>query len=73
MLIFVDDQVYMEDEDDRKEYVLHDRGNIYMGGAKQIFGKPWNFGQVGSNRKSIEDMKMIKKTPSIVKINYQAT
>ncbi|XP_067932065.1 hemocyte protein-glutamine gamma-glutamyltransferase-like [Watersipora subatra] len=43
-----DDPVYLEKEELRQEYVLNDSGKIYTGNSKQIFGKPWNFGQFES-------------------------
>ncbi|KAF6022093.1 F13A1 [Bugula neritina] len=42
------DAVYMKDETWRKEYVLNDTGKIYTGNYKQIYGRPWNFGQFES-------------------------
>ncbi|XP_034064990.1 protein-glutamine gamma-glutamyltransferase 2-like [Gymnodraco acuticeps] len=39
------DAVYMCSETKRQEYVLAQYGLIYMGAAKRIKGKPWNFGQ----------------------------
>ena len=40
------DQVYLENEAERQEYVLNDTGRVYQGAAKQIQAKPWVFGQV---------------------------
>ena len=43
---FIDDNVHLNDEPSRKEYVLNDAGIIYKGTHKQIYEKPWNYGQV---------------------------
>ncbi|XP_074747705.1 protein-glutamine gamma-glutamyltransferase 4 [Strix uralensis] len=40
-----DDVVFLDDEAQRKEYVLNDTGFIYVGSAYRIYDKPWNFGQ----------------------------
>ncbi|NXF06094.1 TGM4 glutamyltransferase, partial [Smithornis capensis] len=40
-----DDVVFMEDEAQKKEYVLNDTGYIYCGTPSNIYGRPWNFGQ----------------------------
>lgn len=40
------DTVYMEDENEKKEYVLNDVGKLYFGTEYQICPQTWNFGQV---------------------------
>ncbi|XP_006881582.1 PREDICTED: protein-glutamine gamma-glutamyltransferase 2 isoform X2 [Elephantulus edwardii] len=39
------DEVYLELEDERREYVLTQQGFIYQGSARFIKSTPWNFGQ----------------------------
>lgn len=41
------DAVYLDSEEERREYVLTQQGFIYQGSAKFINRIPWNFGQVG--------------------------
>ncbi|NWU99221.1 TGM4 glutamyltransferase, partial [Upupa epops] len=40
-----DDVVFLDNEEQRKEYVLNDTGCIYVGSANSIYERPWNFGQ----------------------------
>uniref|UniRef100_A0A8C2EZU8 protein-glutamine gamma-glutamyltransferase n=1 Tax=Cyprinus carpio TaxID=7962 RepID=A0A8C2EZU8_CYPCA len=39
------DQVYMDKEEDRQEYVMNDVGTIYNGEFNNITSRSWNFGQ----------------------------
>ncbi|XP_070600436.1 protein-glutamine gamma-glutamyltransferase 2 [Erythrolamprus reginae] len=40
-----EDSTYMEDEEERVEYVLTQQGLIYQGSKDYIISNPWNFGQ----------------------------
>lgn len=43
-----EDVVYMDYEIGRQEYVLNERGQIWVGSAFSNRGRPWNFGQFDS-------------------------
>ncbi|CAJ0948695.1 unnamed protein product [Ranitomeya imitator] len=45
----LDDEVYLANEEERKEYVLNDHGVIFMGNDKFISSIGWNYGQFESN------------------------
>ena len=49
--------MYMDDEMERKEYVLADSGLIWVGSAKRHRGIPWTFGQVENRRHTKERKK----------------
>jgi len=40
-----DDGAYVQDDDQRYEYVFKDTGKIYTGGYRNVRGRPWIFGQ----------------------------
>ena len=46
MIIFIDDDVYLEDKAAIKEYVMKQNGIIYMGTAEDPQAKKWYYGQV---------------------------
>ncbi|GAB1598777.1 hemocyte protein-glutamine gamma-glutamyltransferase-like, partial [Argonauta hians] len=40
-----EDEVFMVNENERKEYVMNESGKIYVGTSKQIYGRTWNYDQ----------------------------
>ncbi|XP_022103026.1 protein-glutamine gamma-glutamyltransferase K-like isoform X2 [Acanthaster planci] len=40
-----EDQVYLDKEEERKEYVLNERGYIWYGNSRQLGKRPWGFDQ----------------------------
>ncbi|KAK3851990.1 hypothetical protein Pcinc_041401 [Petrolisthes cinctipes] len=40
-----DDAVYLDDEAKRNEYILNDKGKVFVGAYPRTRGRPWAFGQ----------------------------
>ena len=40
-----EDQVYLEDKDEREEYVMNEAGRIFVGNSFWPGSRPWVFGQ----------------------------
>ena len=45
-LLFPDDHVYLNDNAERKEYVLKDSGRMFVGDHNYMSPRPWRYGQV---------------------------
>lgn len=43
---FSEDDVFLDSEEERQEYVLNDSGVIFRGVEKHIRAQGWNYGQV---------------------------
>lgn len=46
----LDDAVFLDDEEKRREYVMYEEGVIYKGSEKYITSMKWDFGQVHTQR-----------------------
>lgn len=40
-----DDDVFLDNDSQRKEYVLNNQGTLYSGSTSSVSSRPWNFGQ----------------------------
>lgn len=49
ILRMAEDQVYLEDESCKKEYIMADSGLIWRGSHKQMRPCPWHFAQFEKN------------------------
>lgn len=72
-----DDECYMEDEDQRNEYVLNDNGRIWVGSAKSLSGRPWLFAQF-KTKSLLAVMDLLDRMPwedrrSVVKVTRHLT
>lgn len=46
----LDDDVFLDDEEKRGEYVMNEEGVIYKGSGKYIKPMKWDYGQVHTRR-----------------------
>ncbi|XP_040186210.1 protein-glutamine gamma-glutamyltransferase 5-like [Rana temporaria] len=61
-----DDDVFLENEPKRQEYVLNDYGFVYQGNHKWISSCPWNFGQFEEDILDIS-LKLLDKNLNYLK------
>jgi hypothetical protein len=53
IIIFqLDDQVFLDDEEQRNQYVLSDFGRLFFGTQQFVYSRPWHYGQVLTSRDS---------------------
>ena len=50
LFVLTDDNVYLENDDERKEYVMNETGRIYTSKSPTHKGRAWNFGQVSQSK-----------------------
>ena len=58
------DDVYLDSDEERQEYVLTQQGFVYQGSAKFIKSIPWNFGQVGPHPAPSNHLRLLGPRPS---------
>lgn len=61
-----EDEVYLNDEEKLKEYVLNEQGIVFTGCADYIQGVPWNFGQFEEDILDI-CLKLLDNSPKHLK------
>ncbi|XP_068119188.1 protein-glutamine gamma-glutamyltransferase 5-like isoform X2 [Hyperolius riggenbachi] len=61
-----DDDVFLEDEDLRQEYVMNEHGLVYQGAKDFITTVPWNFGQFEDGIADV-CLKLLDMNPNFLK------
>ncbi|XP_078092532.1 protein-glutamine gamma-glutamyltransferase 2-like [Mustelus asterias] len=61
-----EDEVFLNSDSQRDEYVMNETGIIYVGSSNYIHGVPWNFGQFEEDILDI-CLKLLDKTPKYLK------